>query len=297
MQPRRFAQLDVFAHHALQGNALAVVLDGEGIGDAAMLDFARWTNLSETTFVLPPTPEGAAGGADYRLRIFTPAGELAFAGHPTLGSCQAWLNAGGTPRQAQVVVQECAKGLVSIQRSSSASGMDHAGLAFAAPPLQRSEVPAGLQAQVLAALALQADDLVAAQWLDNGSRWMGLLMRSTDMLPRAQPNAAALRTLGVKAGLCAIHTPSSGAMAAEPVLEVRGITLTAHGIAEDPATGSLNASLAQWLGAAGHIALPYRVQQGAAIGRAGRMRLVADAQGQIWVQGQVHSVLTGQVVL
>ncbi len=297
MQPRRFAQLDVFADQALQGNALAVVLDGEGISDAAMLDFARWTNLSETTFVLPPTAEGAAGGADYRLRIFTPAGELAFAGHPTLGSCQAWLNAGGRPRQAQRVVQECAKGLVSIQRSPSASSTDREGLAFAAPPLQRSEVPASVQAEVLAALALQADDLVAAQWLDNGSRWMGLLVRDTDVLPRAQPNAAALRALGVKAGLCAIHTPSNGAMAAEPVLEVRGITLTAHGIAEDPATGSLNASLAQWLGAAGHIALPYRVQQGAAIGRAGRMRLVADAQGQIWVQGEVHSVLTGQVVL
>nr|WP_312986359.1 PhzF family phenazine biosynthesis protein [Comamonas koreensis] len=294
MQPRRFAQLDVFADHALQGNALAVVLDGEGISDAAMLDFARWTNLSETTFVLPPTAEGAAGGADYRLRIFTPAGELAFAGHPTLGSCQAWLNAGGTPRQAQRVVQECTKGLVSIQRSAAA-GLE--GLAFAAPPLQRSEVPAGVQAQVLAALALQADDLVATQWLDNGSRWMGVLLRDIEVLPHAQPNAAALRALGVKAGLCAIHTPSSGAMAAEPVLEVRGITLTAHGIAEDPATGSLNASLAQWLSAAGHIALPYCVQQGTAIGRAGRMRLTADALGQVWVQGQVHSVVTGQVIL
>ncbi|MCD2167232.1 PhzF family phenazine biosynthesis protein [Comamonas koreensis] len=297
MQPRRFAQLDVFADQALQGNALAVVLDGEGISDAAMLDFARWTNLSETTFVLPPTAEGAAGGADYRLRIFTPAGELAFAGHPTLGSCQAWLNAGGRPRQAQQVVQECAKGLVSIQRSPSASNIDREGLAFAAPPLQRSEVPASVQTEVMAALALQADDLVAAQWLDNGSRWMGLLVRDTDVLPRAQPNAAALRALGVKAGLCAIHTPSSGPMAADPVLEVRGITLTAHGIAEDPATGSLNASLAQWLGAAGHIALPYCVQQGAAIGRAGRMRLTIDAHGQVWAQGQVHSVLTGQVIL
>lgn len=297
MQPRRFTQLDVFADHALQGNALAVVLDGEGISDAAMLNFARWTNLSETTFLLPPTAEGAAGGADYRLRIFTPAGELAFAGHPTLGSCQAWLNAGGTPRQAGVVVQECAKGLVRIQRSPAAGHAGLEGLAFAAPPLQRSEVPATVQAQVLAALALPADGLVAAQWLDNGSRWMGLLLRDSNALPRAQPNAAALRALGVKAGLCAIHAPGNGSGDAEPVLEVRGITLTAHGIAEDPATGSLNASLAQWLSATGHIALPYCVQQGAAMGRAGRMRLVADAQGQIWVQGRVHSVVTGQVVL
>lgn len=301
MHPRRFTQLDVFADHPLQGNALAVVLDGEGISDAAMLDFARWTNLSETTFLMPPTAEGAAAGADYRVCIFTPAGELAFAGHPTLGSCQAWLNAGGTPRQSQVVVQECAKGLVTIARAAAPGSSGMEGLAFAAPPLQRSDVPANLQAQVLAALQLQADELIAAQWLDNGSRWMGLLMRHIDSLPRALPNAAALRALGVKAGLCAIHPQGSGAEGdAEPVLEVRGITLTAHGIAEDPATGSLNASLAQWLSAAGHIALPYRVQQGAAIGRAGRMRLVADsadAGGQIWVQGQVHSVVTGQVVL
>ncbi len=301
MHPRRFTQLDVFADHPLQGNALAVVLDGEGISDAAMLDFARWTNLSETTFLLPPTTEGAAAGADYRVRIFTPAGELAFAGHPTLGSCQAWLNAGGTPRQSQVVVQECAKGLITIACVPAVGSAGTDGLAFAAPPLQRSDVPASLQAQVLAALQLQADELIAAQWLDNGSRWLGLLMRHIDSLPRAQPNAAALRALGVKAGLCAIHPQGNGAGGgAEPVLEVRGITLTAHGIAEDPATGSLNASLAQWLSAAGHIALPYRVQQGAAIGRAGRMRLVtdsADAGGQIWVQGQVHSVVTGQVVL
>jgi PhzF family phenazine biosynthesis protein len=291
MQPRRFTQLDVFANHALQGNALAVVLDGEGISDAAMLDFARWTNLSETTFLLPPTAEGAAGGADYRVRIFTPAGELAFAGHPTLGSCQAWLNAGGMPRQAHVVIQECAKGLITIARVPAVGSTGTDGLAFAAPPLLRSEVPATLQAQVLAALELKADDLIAAQWLDNGSRWMGLLMRHIDSLPRAQPNAAAL---------CAIHPQGNSAGDAEPVLEVRGITLTAHGIAEDPATGSLNASLAQWLGAAGHIALPYRVQQGAAIGRAGRMRLVADvadADGQVWVQGQVHSVVTGHVIL
>lgn len=300
MHPRRFTQLDVFADHPLQGNALAVVLDGEGISDVVMLDFARWTNLSETTFLLPPTAEGAAAGADYRVRIFTPAGELAFAGHPTLGSCQAWLNAGGTPRQSQVVVQECAKGLVTIAHAAAAGSPGSEGLAFAAPPLQRSDVPASLQAQVLAALQLQADDLIAAQWLDNGSRWMGLLMRHIDSLPRALPNAAALHALGVKAGLCAIHPQGNSAGNTEPVLEVRGITLTAHGIAEDPATGSLNASLAQWLSAAGHIALPYRVQQGAAIGRAGRMRLVADsadAGGQIWVQGQVHSVVTGQVVL
>ena len=285
MHPRRFMQLDVFAEQALQGNALSVVLDGSGISDAAMQAFARWTNLSETTFLLPPTQ----AAADYRVRIFTPAGELAFAGHPTLGSCQAWLNAGGQPQHADAVVQECAKGLIRIARPQG-----QPGLAFAAPPLLRSDVPADLQAQVLAALQLPASDLVAAQWLDNGSRWMGLLVRDVGVLPRAQPHADVLRRLGVKAGLCALHPAVPGA---EPVLEVRGITLTAHGIAEDAATGSLNASLAQWLGDAGHTTLPYRVQQGAAIQRAGRMRLYADATGQIWVQGQVHGVIDGQVTL
>ncbi|MFG5777244.1 PhzF family phenazine biosynthesis protein [Comamonas sp. J-3] len=291
MRQRRFMQMDVFAEQALQGNALAVVLDGEGLSDADMQAFARWTNLSETTFVLPPTADAAARGADYRVRIFTPAGELAFAGHPTLGTCQAWLNAGGSAQQNSVVVQECAKGLIRIAR---ATGNDNPGLAFAAPPLQRSEVPEPLQAEVLDALQLQTADLLAAQWLDNGSRWMGLLMRKADVLPRALPNAEALQRLGVKAGLCAWHTPTPHA---EPVLEVRGITLTAHGIAEDAATGSLNASLAQWLSATGQAQLPYRVHQGTAIQRAGRMRLYTDDQGQLWVQGQVHGVLDGLVTL
>lgn len=283
MRERRFMQLDVFATDCYLGNALAVVLDGDDISDEAMQSFARWTNLSETTFLLPPTQ----AGADYRVRIFTPAGELAFAGHPTLGSCHAWLAAGGQPQQKGTVVQECANGLIRIERQPQ-------GLAFAAPPLNQESVPAELQQRVMAALQLKADDLVAAQWLDNGSRWMGLLMRDVALLPQAQPDGAALRQLGVKAGLCAIHSPHANS---EPVLEVRGITLTAHGIAEDAATGSLNASLGLWLTAEGHITLPYRVQQGAAIARAGRMRLYADAADQLWVQGQVHTAITGQVQL
>ena len=283
MRDRRFMQLDVFASDCYRGNALAVVLDGEGISDADMQAFARWTNLSETTFLLPPTQ----ASADYRVRIFTPAGELAFAGHPTLGSSHAWLAAGGVPQQGNTVIQECAKGLIHIERQAQ-------GLAFAAPLLLREDVPAALQQQVMDALQLHVEDLVSAQWLDNGSRWMGLLMRDMALLPQAQPDGAALQRLGVKAGLCAIHPSAAGD---EPVLEVRGITLTGHGIAEDPATGSLNASLGLWLSAEGHITLPYRVQQGAAIARAGRMRLYADAAQQLWVQGQVHTAVTGQVQL
>ncbi len=287
MQERRFMQLDVFAEHGYAGNALAVVIDGEGISDDAMLRFARWTNLSETTFLLPPTPAATAHGADYRVRIFTPAGELAFAGHPTLGSCHAWLASGGQPKRADVVVQECAKGLITVEHQANS-------LAFVAPSLQRSDVPADLLQQVLHALQLDASQLQAAQWLDNGSRWMGLLMRDVAHLAHAQPNGAALRQLGVKAGLCALH-PTTGND--ESVLEVRAITLTAHGIAEDPATGSLNASLALWLTAEQHLQLPYRVQQGAAIGRAGRMRLYAGDNSEVWVQGQVHRAIQGTVHL
>ena len=283
MRDRRFMQLDVFASNCYLGNALAVVLDGEGISDEAMQAFARWTNLSETTFLLPPTQ----AGADYRVRIFTPGGELAFAGHPTLGSCHAWLAAGGVPQHSNTVIQECAKGLIRIERQAQS-------LAFAAPPLLHEDVPAALQQQVMGALQLRVDNLVSAQWLDNGSRWMGLLVRDVALLPKAQPDGAALRRLDVKAGLCAIHPSATDG---EPVLEVRGITLTAQGIAEDPATGSLNASLGLWLSEQGHITLPYRVQQGAAIARAGRMRLYTDAAEQLWVQGQVHSAITGQVRL
>ncbi|GAB2461448.1 PhzF family phenazine biosynthesis protein [Comamonas humi] len=283
MRQRRYMQLDVFSSTPYQGNPLAVVLDGEGLRDAQMQDFARWTNLSETTFLLPAT----SGEADYRVRIFTPVGELAFAGHPTLGSCHAWLAAGGQPRRADGVVQECAKGLVSVQRQGPQ-------LSFAAPPLAREAVPATLQAQVMQALELPAEQLLAAQWLDNGSRWMGLLLREVQSVHAARPQAAALRVLGAKAGLCALHPPGDQP---EPVLEVRGIFLTPHGIAEDPATGSLNASLAQWLLQDGHVQTPYLARQGADIGRAGRLGLGRDAAGQVWVGGSVHGCIDGTVTL
>ena len=286
MRQRTFMQVDVFTHTPYGGNPLAVVLDGEGLSDDAMQQFARWTNLSETTFVLPATAAARAQGADYRVRIFTPVGELPFAGHPTLGSCYAWLAHGGQP-QADQVVQECAQGLIAIAQQAD-------GLAFAAPPLQRSPVPADVQAQVLAALGLQAQHLRAAEWLNNGSRWMGLLLDHPDRLAQATPQADALQALGVKAGLCAVQASDAGC---EPVLAVRAIFLTPTGIGEDPATGSLNASLAEWLSADGHITLPYQVHQGAAIGRTGRLRLYRSSDARLWVQGQVHACVQGQVLL
>ena len=173
---RRFTQLDVFTATALRGNPLAVVHDADGLTDAHMADFARWTNLSETTFLLPPTD----AAADYRVRIFTPGGELPFAGHPTLGSCHAWLGAGGVPRQAEHVVQQCGVGLVRVNRAAAAHPTR---LAFAAPPLRRSgAVEPALRAQVASALRLADDELLQLQWIDNGPGWMAALLASAQIV-------------------------------------------------------------------------------------------------------------------
>ena len=171
MIARRFSQLDVFTDQPLRGNPLAVVHDAQGLSDGQMADFARWTNLSETTFLLPPDDTGA----DYRVRIFTPGGELPFAGHPTLGSCHAWLSAGGVPRDADVVVQQCGVGLVRVRRDRHG---DSERLAFAAPALRRTgPVDAGLRAQAVAALGLDDAELLQLQWIDNGPGWMAGLLK------------------------------------------------------------------------------------------------------------------------
>jgi len=283
MRQRPFRQVDVFAETPYRGNPLAVVLDGAGLDTEQMQEFARWTNLSETTFLLPPeSPE-----ADYRVRIFTPLTELAFAGHPTLGSCHAWLAAGGTLRNPEHVVQECAQGLVRVRRDGEL-------LSFAAPDPVLEAVPEELRAEVLQALALPPGALLDACWIDNGARWMGLLLRDVESLHAARPQSSALRALGVKAGLCALHARDDGE---SPVLEVRGITLTSQGIAEDPATGSLNAGLAGWLSQEGFLDPPYVAHQGTGIGRAGRLRLGRDAEGQLWVSGAVHDGVEGTVLL
>jgi len=251
---RRFAQVDVFGAGRFMGNALAVVIDGDGLDDEAMQRFARWTQLSETTFLLPPTEDGAARGADYRVRIWTPGGELPFAGHPTLGSCHAWLGAGGMPRAGGTVVQECGVGLVTIRRGGTGADADavadgevaaatDAGasrLAFEAPPLVRSVPDPALLAQVLAALGADAASLRAAQWLDNGPQWLGLLFDDAGTVLALDPDHAALKPLA-KVGAIGPHAAGS-----ECAFEVRAFA-AAIGIAEDPVTGSLNASLGQWL--------------------------------------------------
>ena len=305
---RPFKQVDVFTQTALLGNPLAVVLDGTDLGTAQMQRFAQWTHLSETTFLLPPTEAGRAAGADYRVRIFTPGGEMRFAGHPTLGSCHAWLQAGGQPRSAQHIVQECPVGLVPIRREGTR-------LSFAAPPLTRSAPSPMLLARVAAALGLKAQDVRAAQLLDNGTTWLGLLLDDPHTVLQLKPNQLELKNLGRKVGVAAVYPAqeapvliarsnrearafgqSAAVAEEEPALEVRAFA-SPMGIAEDPVTGSLNASLAQWLIADGHMPDRYLAAQGTCLDRAGRIHIERDSSGQVWVGGASVTCIDGLVHL
>ncbi|WP_299511737.1 PhzF family phenazine biosynthesis protein [uncultured Limnohabitans sp.] len=307
MTARPFQQVDVFTDTAFLGNPLAVVLDGTGLSDAQMLTFAAWTQLSETTFVLPPTPEGSASGADYRVRIFTPGAELPFAGHPTLGTAHAWLREGNTPRQNGQLVQECGVGLVSLKQLGER-------WAFAAPPLKRSDISAEDLDPVLAALGLDASEVIAAQNLNNGPHWLGLLVDSVGTVLALEPDHAALKKLGTKVGVAARRQAPAGSLirranrearafapstriANDPTdLEVRAFAAPV-GIAEDPVTGSLNASLAQWLMADGHMPAAYSARQGTVLGRSGQVFLSQDTHGQVWVGGDVVGCIQGTVNL
>jgi len=277
MKRRPFRQLDVFTSEPYRGNPLAVVLDGEGLGDAQMQGFARWTNLSETTFLLPPTE----AAADYRVRIFTPGGELPFAGHPTLGTCHAWLAAGGRPR-GDAVVQQCGVGLVRVRR-------DGERLAFEAPPLRRAPADAALVAQVLAALGADPARVRATQWLDNGPQWLGLLFDSSASVLALEPDHAALKSLA-KVGVIAPYPAGS-----ECAFEVRGFAAPV-GVAEDPVTGSLNASLAQWLIADGVAPPCYVAAQGERLERSGRVH-IEQLDGRVWVGGASVICIEGSVLL
>ena len=284
MQQRRFKQVDVFTATPYRGNALAVVLDGSGLSDEVMRQFAQWTNLSETVFLLPPTSDAA----DYRLRIFTPGGELPFAGHPTLGSCHAWLEAGGKPRSGDFVVQECAVGLVRLRRADGR-------LAFAAPALKCSALGAALLPKITAALGIGTGQVLAAQTLDNGPVWLALLLDSPLTVLKLSPDHLALKNLGVKVGVAASYPDAADAGHA-PLLEVRAFAAVS-GIPEDPVTGSLNASLAQWLMAEGRVPRRYLAAQGACLQRAGRIHLEQDDAGQVWVGGASVTCIAGTVTL
>ena len=285
MRTHRFHQLDVFTSVPLRGNPLAVVHDALGLSDAQMADFARWTNLSETTFLLPPS-DAAAATADYRVRIFTPGGELPFAGHPTLGSCFAWLAAGGRARSDAVVVQECGVGLVRVKRDA---GSDRKRLAFAAPPLRRSgPLEAEVLAQIVAALKIDAGEVLHHQWVDNGPGWCGVMLPSGERVRSLKPDFAAMGalTLGV------IGAQAAGAATQ---FEVRAF-VPGLSVAEDPVTGSLNAGLAQWLIGAGLAPARYVAAQGFALGRDGRVYVQQDGADR-WIGGEVVPLIEGTVRL
>jgi PhzF family phenazine biosynthesis protein len=271
---RPFAQVDVFTEVPYHGNPVAVVLDGSGLETEAMQRFAHWTNLSETTFVLPPEDPAA----DYRVRIFTPVAELPFAGHPTLGTCHAWL--GG--RDKDTIVQECAAGLVTVRRTAD-------GLAFAAPPLLRSgPVEPAVLDQVAAVLRVDRSKIVDAQWADNGPGWIAVLLESAEAVLALTPGFIGELDIGV-AG------PSLPG--ADEAFEVRAFFPKDGTTVEDPVTGSLNASLGQWLLSTNRATAPYVAQQGTALGRRGRVHVSRDDDGTVWVGGGTITCVDGEVEL
>lgn len=276
-----FRQVDVFSAEPWLGNALAVVHDADGLTDARMAAFARWTNLSETTFLCTPSDPRA----DYRVRIWTTGGELPFAGHPTIGSAHAWLEAGGVPR-GDVVVQECGAGLVNVRRSSR--------LGFAAPPLARSGgVAPDLRARVVRALAISDAAVEDIAWVDNGPGWVGVDLGSAQAVVNVVPDLAAFTDLKV----CVVGRWDA-ATAAElgADVEVRAFFADGNQFAEDPVTGSANAGLAQWLIGTGALPDAYVARQGSVIGRDGRVRIEA-AEGEVWVSGDAVTRIEGTVDL
>jgi PhzF family phenazine biosynthesis protein len=275
---RPFSQVDVFAAGGFAGNPVAVVHEADGITTQRMLDITAWTNLSEATFLLPPTDPMA----DYRVRIFCPGRELPFAGHPTLGTCAAWLAAGGRARSPERIVQECGAGLVPIRRDGSR-------LAFAAPPLVRSgPVDEAELRDRVRRLGLTPSDVVDAAWIDNGPGWMGILLPSAAAVLDVELPTDAIP--GFDVGLIGPHPPGSPF-----AIEVRAFFADASGqIREDPVTGSLNASAAQWLVGSGRLTTPYVASQGTAIGRSGRIH-VAEADGELWIGGDTSVAITGSI--
>ncbi len=284
---RRFSQVDVFTTTPYAGNPVAVVLEGDGLTTDEMRRFAHWANLSETTFVLPPTEPDA----DYRVRIFTVASpsdgessiglELPFAGHPTLGTCHAWLEAGGKPKGDEVVVQECPAGLIPVRRTA-------AGLAFCAPPLIRSgplEEP--LVQHIASLLGIDRAEILDAEWADNGPGWAAVLLESADAVLALRP-----RPVDLDLGVVGPYPEGS-----PQAFEVRAFFPKDGATVEDPVTGSLNASLAQWLLRTGRASAPYVAGQGTALGRSGRVHISRDEDGTIWVGGGTVTCISGQVEL
>jgi len=285
MKLRPFKQIDVFGTAPYLGNPLAVVLDGAGLDPATMQHLARWTNLSETIFLTPPD----APSADYQLRIYTPGGELPFAGHPTLGACHAWLEAGGRAKTPGRVVQQCAAGLVNIRTDGPVP-------AFEAPPLKRSAPAPVLLAQTAQALGIAPTRIRAAQLLDNGPVWLGLLLDDAPTLLSLAPDHRALKTLGQKVGVAAVPAATRATQRAPIDLHVRAFAAPI-GIEEDPVTGSFNASLAQWLIAESLMPPRYAAAQGQCLGRDGLVHVHRDETGRVWIGGATTTCIDGQIHL
>ena len=287
MKQRPFKQVDVFTARPYYGNPLAVVLDGSGLSTEEMQHFSNWTNLSECTFVLPPTN----AAADYRVRIFCPGRELPFAGHPTLGTAHAWLEAGGIAK-GEYIVQECGLGLIKIRR-------DGAKLAFAAPPLLKSgPLDEADVALIARGLGVQRSEIVAHAWCDNGPNWRGVMLRNAEQVLALKPDSTVLAGLDIgvvgprgKVGVVGSQPDSN-----DTQFEIRAFFPGNNGMTEDPVTGSLNAGVAQWLIGAGLAPTSYIAAQGAALGRAGRVHV--DKQGNdIWIGGASVTCVDGKVVL
>jgi PhzF family phenazine biosynthesis protein len=278
LRSRPFHQVDVFSRGPYRGNPLAVVLDAAGMAAEQMQHFANWTNLSETTFLLPPTDPRA----DYRVRIFTGSEEFPFAGHPTLGSAHAWLESGGVPKSGGSIVQECAAGLVKVKH-------DGGRLAFAAPPLTRfGPVEPAVRHQLAAGLRVPEAGIVDASWLVNGPEWIGVLLESAEQVLAIEPDFAAMG--GLKVGVIGPHGPGGDAD-----FEVRTF-IPGDAMTEDPVTGSFNAGAAQWLIGSNRAAAEYVAAQGTVLGRAGRIHVAAEG-GDIWVGGHSTTCIRGTVLL
>jgi PhzF family phenazine biosynthesis protein len=274
---RPFRQIDVFTTVPYRGNPVAVVLDARDLDSEQMQRFAHWTNLSETTFVLQPNDPAA----DYRLRIFTPVAELPFAGHPTLGTCHAWLSAGGVPKRDDLIVQECNAGLIPIRRTDD-------GLAFAAPPLVRSgPVDDALVDEIAGVLGIERSAIVDSQWADNGPGWVAVLLGDADRVLALEPRSSELEI-----GVAGPHPEGS-----PEGWEVRAFFPKNGALVEDPVTGSLNASLAEWLLRTGRATAPYVASQGTVLGRSGRVHVSQDDDGTIWIGGGTITCVSGEVEL
>jgi PhzF family phenazine biosynthesis protein len=275
---RPFQLVDVFGVEPFTGNPLGVVADAEGLSTDEMQAITRWLNLSETAFLLPPTDPGA----DYRVRIFTLSHELPFAGHPTLGSCHAWLEAGGKPKRANAIIQQCGAGLVEVRHESGQ-------FAFAAPPLIREGDPTEAEiAEVAEVLKIDRAAIVDARWVDNGPGWIGVMLSSAAEVIALEP--ARSHSCRIDIGVVGPHAPGGDA-----AFELRAIfTDDSKALREDPATGSLNASVGQWLFASGRAKDRYVAAQGTRLGRKGRISVGQDSAGQVWVGGHTVTLFRGE---